>query len=94
MNQITLWNDKWAGVRKTSKPSRFAKKCYNTIKKKNYKTLLELGWGDGKDSLYFNSKRFKVMSVDFSKKGIEHLKKQIQKNNLKNIEIQVRDMRN
>jgi len=55
-------------------PSDFAVSCYDTMKK-SAKTILELGCGQGRDSLFFASKGIKVKALDYSCFAIEQLSK-------------------
>jgi len=55
-------------------PSDFAVSCYGTMKDRT-KTILELGCGQGRDSLFFASKGIKVMALDYSRFAIEQLSK-------------------
>lgn len=73
MNQRDYWKSKWKGVEKTS-PNNFARRSFSHTKNKKLKILLDLGCGDGRDSLYFARKGLKVTSVDFSESGIEALR--------------------
>ncbi len=52
--------------------SNFAISCYDTMKDK-VKTILELGCGQGRDSLFFASKGIKVKALDYSQLAIEQL---------------------
>ncbi|HEX7257452.1 MAG TPA: class I SAM-dependent methyltransferase [Nitrososphaeraceae archaeon] len=55
-------------------PSKFALICYeNSIKKNKVKKVLELGCGQGRDSLFFASKGLEVYAIDSSKIAIENL---------------------
>lgn len=56
------------------KPSDFAISCYDTMKD-GAKTILELGCGQGRDSLFFASKGIKVNALDYSRFAIEQLSK-------------------
>lgn len=63
------------------------------IKAKNCRSLLDLGYGNGRDSIYFANKVLKVTAVDFSKSGIEKLK--TRQNRIKNrINCILKDIRN
>src|SRR3989338_464393 len=72
-NDKTYWAKKW--TKKTDAPNSFARRALTLIRKKKLQTLLDLGSGDGRDSLYFANKGLTVYSLDFSKSGITMLKK-------------------
>ncbi|MBP6945818.1 MAG: class I SAM-dependent methyltransferase [Candidatus Pacebacteria bacterium] len=68
----------WKGAWKKSSthiPNPFAKRAYVLMEKKNVKRVLDLGCGDGRDSLYFARQGITVEAFDFSESGIESLKK-------------------
>ncbi len=92
MDEKEYWKTKW-DKRKTQKTNNFAKRSYSHIKNKRFKTLLDIGCGDGKDSLYFTTKGFKVTSIDFSESGIRELDKLIAEKNIKNIKTIQKDIR-
>ena len=73
MSESNYWKNKWSN-RRSEPATNFAKRAYKLIKTKNLKTLLDLGCGDGRDSIYFFSKGLQVTAVDFSKSGIRKLK--------------------
>jgi len=73
MSESNYWKNKWSN-RPSEPATNFAKRAYKLIKTKNLKTLLDLGCGDGRDSIYFSNKGLKVTAVDFSESGIEELK--------------------
>ncbi len=58
-------------------PSNFALFCYNDyMKEKNHvKKIVELGCGQGRDTLFFASKRIDVTALDFSSIAIKGLVK-------------------
>lgn len=60
-------------------PSTFAKTCYSVIKGK--KNLLELGCGQGRDSLFFASKGIDVTALDSSNIAINQLSKRAKDTN-------------
>jgi len=73
MNEPNYWKNKWSN-RPPEQANNFAKRAFKLIKDNNFRTLLDLGCGDGRDSIYFSNKRLNVTAVDFSKSGIEKLK--------------------
>jgi SAM-dependent methyltransferase len=76
-------------------PSQFALSCYDDyIKNKNVKKMLELGCGQGRDTLFFASKGIEMEALDYSPVGIERLKKLASEKNLSNIRASVFDARN
>ncbi len=79
MKESRYWKNKWKN-RAKKPPNLFAKRSYSLAKDKNFKTLLDLGSGDGRDSVYFLNKGYKVTAVDFSGSGIDKLKSLHNKN--------------
>lgn len=72
--------------------SNYAKRCYAQIGDNNYQTLLDVGCGNGKDSLYFAQRGIHVTSVDFSGTAIEQLKQKIAEKELLNINAIKKDI--
>jgi SAM-dependent methyltransferase len=70
-------------------PSQFALSCYDKIK--NVKKILELGCGQGRDTLFFASKGIEIVALDYSPVGIERLHKLALEKNLYNIHASVFD---
>ncbi len=54
-------------------PSKFALMCYEDFVKHKVQKILELGCGQGRDSLFFASKGLEVYAIDSSKVAIENL---------------------
>jgi cyclopropane fatty-acyl-phospholipid synthase-like methyltransferase len=75
-DQQKHWDEKWKGLKEYLPASKFAQKVFDTIKDKGYKTLLDLGCGSGKDSVFFAEKGLDVTAVDFSEAAIGHVRKQ------------------
>jgi SAM-dependent methyltransferase len=75
-------------------PSQFALSCYDYIKTNNVKKMLELGCGQGRDTLFFASKGIEVKAVDYSPVGIERLQKLASEENHAKIHASVFDARN
>jgi SAM-dependent methyltransferase len=76
--------------------SQFALLCYDDYIKnnKNVKKLLELGCGQGRDTLFFASKGIEIEALDYSPVGIERLQKLASEENLSNIHASVFNVRN
>ena len=86
MNQKKLWDQKWS--KRTNEPTNnYAKRCCSLIKNAKYRTLLDIGCGNGRGSLFFARKGFKVTSIDFSKEGLDIFRQKIRKEKIKNIKV-------
>lgn len=85
MKQQQIWESKWKKLREDSlPPSNFAKRAWKLIKDKN--TLLELGCGGGRDSIFFAKKGLQVTAVDFAASALERLKGE------QNVEVKRQDI--
>ena len=62
-------------------PSNFSQICYSNFKKHHVKKLLELGCGQGRDTLFFASHELDIYAIDSSKVAIESLEQKIGKEN-------------
>ena len=93
MEKRNFWNKKWSEIQNKVSTTNFAKKSFNIIKEKEFKTVLDLGCGDGKDSIYFAKKGFHVTAIDFSQSAISMLHERLKKINLKNITPIVKDIK-
>jgi SAM-dependent methyltransferase len=74
-DKTNYWEEKYSN-RPHQPATRFAKRAYKFIKANNLKTLLDLGCGSGRDSIYFFNKGLKVTALDSSKTGINKLRSQ------------------
>lgn len=73
MSETEYWDNLWS--KQSYLPANsFAKRAYKIIKAKNCSTLLDLGCGDGRDSIYLYHKGMKVTALDFSSVAINRLK--------------------
>ena len=96
-NQIKLKNH-WEDYYKTKKnnsvwqtfPSQFAIFTLSNVKEKN--SLLEIGCGNGRDSLFFSNYFNNVLCVDYSSNAIDIINKKISKKN--NIKANILDLYN
>ena len=64
------------------KPSDFAQMCFRDFNKHRVKTLLELGCGQGRDTIFFASKGLDVYAIDSSKIAIENINQKIRGKNI------------
>jgi SAM-dependent methyltransferase len=55
------------------KPSKFALMCYEKFVKNKVQKVLELGCGQGRDTVFFASKKLDVYAIDSSKVAIDNL---------------------
>ena len=81
MSEEEYWKTKWDN-RELEEANDFARRSFSQIKDKDFKTLLDLGCGDGRDSLFFASEGLNVTSVDFSESGIKKLNELSKENGL------------
>ena len=70
-----------------------AKKSLKIFQENNINTIIELGAGLGRDSIYFSINNLSVTSLDYSQSGINIINKKINKDKLKNIKAKVFDIR-
>ncbi|MDW0141728.1 MAG: class I SAM-dependent methyltransferase [Nitrososphaeraceae archaeon] len=63
-------------------PSDFAQKCYSYFKKYGAKGILELGCGQGRDTIFFASNGFDVHAIDASKVAIENINQKLRQKNI------------
>lgn len=72
------WNDYYKKDIAPKNPSFFAKEILNKLT--SNKSLLEIGCGNGRDSIFFGKNDLKVTSIDQAKVIIEKLKSENHKN--------------
>ncbi|MFP4645960.1 MAG: class I SAM-dependent methyltransferase [Candidatus Woesearchaeota archaeon] len=91
MSDKNTWDAIWES-KELEEANEFARRSLSRIKDANLKTLLDLGCGDGRDSLFFASEGLTVTSVDYSENGIKKLNELSKEKGLKINPIQT-DMR-
>lgn len=91
MNQKKLWHLKWSDRTSQLPPNNFASRVYKLINPK-HKTLLDLGCGNGRDSLYFARKGLRVTAADWSKSGLDQLQKLVEQTTIANLEVTQQDI--
>lgn len=74
-DQIGYWDNYYKNNSTPIEPSSFAKYCLPLIKKNS--TLIELGCGNGRDSIFFARNNIFVHASDISKTAIDNLKNNI-----------------
>ena len=74
------WNNYYNNNSAPFEPSLFAKSVMKNMKKE--KTLLELGCGNGRDSIFFYKNGLNVTAVDASDKTIQQLKDNYNEDNI------------
>ena len=87
MSELSYWENKWVG-RPTEPANNFAKSAYALIRPKKLRSLLDLGCGDGRDSVYFSNKGLSVTAVDFADGGISKI--ELQRKKIKYISEDIR----
>jgi len=78
------WDKKW----KTAKfltHSRFAEKAYQWLKKRGFSKVVDLGCGNGRDSVYFATHGLQVLAIDWSREALKTLETEAQKANVANL---------
>lgn len=83
-NEINYWNKYYLTETAPINHSNFAKFAFDYMKAKS--SILDLGCGNGRDSLYFAENGLKVTSIDQSESGLEFINK-IAKKRKMNISI-------
>lgn len=63
-------------------PSNFGIECYEEFKKHGVKKIMELGCGQGRDTIFFASNGLEVVAIDSSKVAIDALSKITTEKNL------------
>lgn len=80
----------WA---KLDVPSKFAKAFIRLMKKEKLgKNILEVGCGNGRDSIYFAKQGYDVIAIDLSPDAIKIAEENAEKAGVKNIKFAVKDI--
>ena len=102
MKNINLNNqEEYWEINYTNKPKMFgltpsfaAEESLKVFKKKNISSILELGAGLGRDTIFFAKNNIKVEALDYSKTAVMSIKKKIKELNLsKLVSAKVFDVR-
>jgi 2-polyprenyl-3-methyl-5-hydroxy-6-metoxy-1,4-benzoquinol methylase len=57
-----------------TEPSYPARKAAEMFKREDKKRILELGGGQGRDTLFFAQEGFQIYTLDYTKEGVEEIK--------------------
>ena len=95
-NQHTHWQNTYLQTKDMFglEPSESARKTAQLLNKEGKTNLLELGGGQGRDTLFFARSGFQVCTLDYCEKGIESIIKKAKSLNLESsIKTIVHDVR-
>ena len=68
------WKDYYKSNIAPQNPSSFAEYIFKNIIESNFKSILEIGCGNGRDTFYFSNNDLAVTAIDYSKEAIESCK--------------------
>ncbi|PKD43629.1 class I SAM-dependent methyltransferase [Rhodohalobacter barkolensis] len=85
--------EKLYSKRDEKEASRIADLIEKEIPVSDYKNILDLGCGRGRNSLALAKRGYHVTGIDLSKKAIQKAKSNAKEKNLKNVDFYIRDMR-
>lgn len=74
-------------------PTKLALLIHEVMKKRKIKKILELGCGQGRDSLFFAQQNYSVTATDLSLRAVEFVNQKAKEENLTNLETFVFDLR-
>jgi cyclopropane fatty-acyl-phospholipid synthase-like methyltransferase len=90
---ISYWSDMYSRPNVFgSGPTKLAKMANDLIHDKSIKNILEIGCGQGRDSIFFAEKGYFVETFDISENGIKFVNKTKESFNLKNLNAIVHDV--
>jgi len=92
------WEQEWDKIYKEQGEVQFdvlptVKVATDIFKRNRCKSVMDLGCGTGRHSIYLTEQGFKVYATDISETGLEITKSKAEKLNLSNIEFKQHDMR-
>jgi SAM-dependent methyltransferase len=90
---ISYWSDMYSrpNVFGTG-PTKLAKVAHDLIQDKSVKNILEIGCGQGRDSIFFSEKGYFIETFDISENAIIFVNKTKESFNLKNLNAIVHDV--
>ena len=95
LKKLGYWNDLYSKQNYFGTgPTILALEAQEIIKKNSISNILELGCGQGRDSLFFTNLGCKVVGTDISENAINFVKKIKNEQNLENLELFLHDTLN
>jgi SAM-dependent methyltransferase len=95
LKKLGYWNDIYSKQNYFGTgPTILALEAHELIKKNSISNILELGCGQGRDSLFFANFGYNVVGTDISKNAINFVKKIKNEQNLENLELFIHDTLN
>jgi len=95
LKKLGYWNDIYSKKNYFGTgPTILALKAQEIIKKNSVSNILELGCGQGRDSLFFTNLGCNVVGTDISENAINFVKKIKNEENLENLELILHDTLN
>jgi len=74
--QRRWWNGKFSRQDYFGEPNAFAQKALSYMREYGFERILDLGCGDGRDSVFFALEGLNVHAVDFAREGVKILKRE------------------
>jgi len=75
-------------------PTKLANTAYEILKKFSLKNILELGCGQGRDSIFFAKNNFNVTALDISENAIRYVENIKHQQNLDNLKLLIHNLDN
>lgn len=88
------WDKKWSKITKLLTETEYAKEALQYLKDKKCRTFLDLGCGDGKDSVFFAQNGYDVIAIDFSSASLNLLKERLKNLSIDNLKYVKQDIAN
>ena len=90
---ISYWSDMYSRPNVFgSGPTKLAKMANDLIHDKSIKNILEIGCGQGRDSIFFAEQGYSIETFDISENAIKFVNKTKKSSNLKNLNAIVHDV--
>jgi ubiquinone/menaquinone biosynthesis C-methylase UbiE len=91
MDDLAFWNSVYSKNSTAKEHSDFAKKALEEIQKNKFKKILEIGFGDGRDTLFFSGTDIDITATDYSDAAVKKLQEEISHKKIKNVTCIIAD---